>query len=268
MKRTIFALRNFALGLSAMLVFVVLFTSCASTKGVVYFNEIGDTKIKSPYGLQEPVIQVNDIISIVISSLNPEASAVFNAPNESSFVTSSASSTNNRLTIGYLVNTEGNIQFPILGSIHVAGMTKSELSKYLADQLTEKKLLVDPIATVRNLNYKVSILGEVNRPGVYSIPNEKLTLLEALSFAGDLTIYAKRTNLLLIRENDKGEKIIRRLDITNPDILTSPYYYLQSNDVIYVEPIRNRLARERSTQTIPVILSALSLIIVGITTFR
>ena len=105
-------------------------------------------------------------------------------------------------------------------------------------------------------------------PTVFSVPNEKLSLLEALSFAGDITIYGKRENVLLIRENGKGEKTIKRLDLTNPEILSSPYYYLESNDIIYVEPIQNRLSREKSTQLIPIILSALSLVIVGVTSFK
>lgn len=247
---------------------IVLASSCASTKKVIYFDNIKDTNLTSEYANIEPVIQVNDILSIIISSQSAEASAPFNAPNESTFITSSASSSTNRLTIGYLVNPKGEIQFPILGTIAVAGMTKSQLTTHITQQLRDRQLLVDPIATIRHLNYRVSVLGEVAKPGVFSVPNEKLSLLEALSFAGDITIYGKRENVLLIRENGRGEKTIKRLDLTNPEILSSPYYYLESNDIIYVEPIQNRLSREKSTQLIPIILSALSLVIVGVTSFK
>lgn len=242
--------------------------SCGNTKNIVYFNNIQDTKLKSDVSNLEPVIQINDILSIMVSSADKDASAPFNAPNESSLNTASASSTTNRLTVGYLVNHKGEIQFPFIGIIKVAGLTKFQLTEYLTQQLRDRKLLVEPIVTIRHLNYRVSVMGEVARPGVFSVPNEKLSLLEALSFAGDITIYGRKDNVLLIREDDKGEKQIKRIDLTSREILTSPYYYLQSNDIIYVEPSQNRLAREKSNQTLPIVLSALSLIIIGITSFK
>lgn len=254
----------------SIIVLTLLMASCSSTRNVVYLGEIKDSQLKSEtsYANIEPVIQINDILSIVISSNSQEASAIFNAPNESTYNTSAASTANNRLTIGYLVDHDGNITFPILGKIHAAGLTKAQLTNYIVKELTDKQLLVNPIATIRMLNFRVSVLGEVSKPGVFTVPDERLNLLEALSFAGDITIYGKRDNVLLIRENDKGVKTFKRIDLTNPEILTSPYYYLRSNDIIYVEPLRNRLAKEKSAQTIPVVLSALSLIIIGITSFK
>jgi len=168
------------------------------------------------------------------------------------------------LTIGYLVNLNGDILFPVLGKIHAQGLTKSQLQALLTKQLVDTKQLIDPIVTIRQLNFRVSVLGEVSKPGVYTTPNEKISLLEALSFAGDITIYGKKDNVLLIREDDKGDKLIVRIDLTSSGLFTSPYYYLKSNDVIYVEPSQNREKKERFAQVTPIILSVVSLLIITI----
>ena len=216
----------------------------------------------------EPQIQLNDLLSIIVTSSNPEASALFNAPNESSNATVSASSTSNTLTIGYLVNQNGDILFPFLGTIHVQGLTKFQLSTYLTTKINDKKLLIDPIVTIRYLNFKVSVMGEVGRPGVYSTPTEKLSILEALSFAGDITVFGERNDILLIRENDKNEKVIRRLDLTNPSFLSSPYYYLKSNDVLIVTANGGRLTKEKNSQTIPIFFALLSFLIVAVSQIK
>lgn len=262
--------RSLPLTWSALLLLaVIFFSSCGSnTRKLTYFDNIEDTVLRVNFNNLEPAIQVNDLLSIVISSSDAEASAIYNAPNESSFTASSASTATNRLTIGYLVDPKGEIHFPVLGKIRVTGMTKSQLTSYLAKELNDRKLLVDAIATVRQLNFRVSVLGEVARPGVFSVPNEKLTLLEALSFAGDITIYGKKNNVLLIRENDKGEKTIRRVDLTTRSVLTSEYYYLRSNDIVYVEPSKNRVARENNAQIFPIVISIISLGMIAITNLK
>ena len=178
---------------------VLLATACTDTKKVVYFNGIQDTVLKTAITASEPIIQKNDLISITVSSLNPEASLIFNTPNNMS-----ANQPANSLLSGYLVNEDGNIQFPVLGSIHVAGYNKKQLTSFLTQQLADKKLLIDPIVTIRFMNFKVTVLGEVAKPGLITVPNEKVTVLEALGLAGDLTIYAKRENLLLIRSRTMG----------------------------------------------------------------
>jgi polysaccharide biosynthesis/export protein len=247
---------------------IFLTSSCVSTKKLNYFTGIQDVTLKNKYPTTEPIIQLNDLLSIIVSSSSPEASAPFNAPNESTNITSSATSSSNTLTIGYLVNQNGDIQFPVLGKIHAAGLNKSQLTNLLTQQITDRKLLIDPIVTIRHLNFRVSVLGEVARPGVFTTPNEKLSILEALSFAGDISIYGKKDNILLIRENDKGEKLIKRINLTTQEILSSPYYYLKSNDVIYVEASSNRVAKERSSQVIPILFSVLSFLIVTINTVK
>lgn len=216
----------------------------------------------------EPQIQVNDLLSIIVSSSNPEASAMFNAPNESTNITSSAATSLNTLTIGYLVNQNGDIIFPVFGQMHVLGLTKFQLSTQLTQKILEKKLLIDPIVTIRYLNFKVSVMGEVGRPGVYTTPTEKLSILEALSFAGDITIYGEKNNVLLIRENDKGEKIIRHIDLTNQSILSSPYYFLKSNDVLIVSSNGARLAHEKNSQAIPIFFAVLSFLIVAVSQIK
>ena len=229
-----------------------------------YFPQIKDEIIANKFPLAEPQIQINDLLSIIVTSSSPEASAIFNAPNESTNITSLAATSINTLTIGYLVNQNGNIQFPILGQIHVLGLTKFQLSSIITEKIIEKKLLIDPIVTIRYLNFKVSVMGEVSRPGVFTTPTEKLSILEALSFAGDITIYGEKNNVLLIRENEKGEKIVKHINLTDQSILSSPYYYLKSNDVLIVSSNGQRLVKEKNSQTIPIFFAILSFLIVAV----
>jgi len=232
-------------------------SSCGNTKNATYFNGIKDGNIQSNTPFPESVIQKSDILSITVSSLNPEASAVFNSPNSSSVGTGSP--------IGYLVNTEGNIQYPLIGNIKAEGLTKNQLKNNLAKSLIDKKLLLDAIVTIRFINFRVTVLGEVNHPTVVSVPNEKISLLEAIGLAGDLTIYARRNNVMVIRE-DKDQKIIKRLDLNSDEIFTSPYYYLQSNDIVYVEPNKAKIASvSGGMQWAPIVMSGLSLILIAAT---
>ena len=166
------------------------------------------------------------------------------------------------------MNQNGDITFPVFGQIHVVGMTKFQLSTLITQKILEKKLLIDPIITIRYLNFKVSVMGEVGRPGVFTTPTEKLSILEALSFAGDITIYGEKNDVLLIRENDKGEKIVRHLDLTNQDILSSPYYYLKSNDVLIVSSNGGRIAKEKNAQTLPIFFAVLSFLIVAVSQIK
>jgi polysaccharide export outer membrane protein len=249
--------------ISAGLALVIFGSSCTVQKQLPYFHEVGDETVINKYPAVESAIQKGDLLSIIVTSLNPEASAMFNAPNESTPITSSATSGSNTLTVGYLVNQNGDIQFPILGTLHVAGMDKQQLSTLITGQIKERKLLVEPIVTIRFLNFRVTVMGEVLRPGVYGTQNEKLSLLEALGLAGDITIYGKRDNVMLIRENDKGERLVKRFDLTNKNFLESPFYYLHSNDIIVVEGSDARVKRERTAQVIPIILSIVSLLIVA-----
>jgi len=244
----------FWFGVPACLLFFT--SSCVNTKSATYFNGIGNTTITPTTVDVEPVIQKNDLLSIYVSSPNAEANVQFNSIN-ATVMSGSASQ-----SIGYLVNTDGNIQFPVLGSIQAAGLTKRQFTEKLIRSFLDKKLLVDPIVNINFLNYRVTVLGEVGNPSVLNIGNEKVSMLEAIGLAGDLTIYAKRDNVLLIRE-ENGVKTTRRINLNTDEIFTSPYYYLKSNDIVYVEPNSARIFNSgRSQQLLPIIFSALSFVVI------
>jgi polysaccharide export outer membrane protein len=235
----------------------IMLSSCASNKKSVYFIDQQDAVLKSTNIPVKNVIQPNDLLSIAVTSLNAAATEIFNKPNNS-YVSSSSVNGGNLQSPGYLVNDEGNVQFPVLGELKVTGLTTNELRIKITRELVDRKLLVDPIVIVRQLNFKVSILGEVNRPTVVNVPSEKISLLEALGLAGDITIYGKKENVMVIREED-GVKKIKRINLNNSEIFGSEYYYLKSNDIVYVEANKAKVAGStRTSQLLPIILSALS----------
>ncbi|GAC1597766.1 MAG: polysaccharide biosynthesis/export family protein [Ginsengibacter sp.] len=238
-----------------------MFTSCVNTRKTTYFNDIQNGVYKTAYDAAPPLIHKNDLLSIYVSSLSTDASLLFNVPGLSS-TTSASANGNATQNVGYLVNDEGNIQFPLLGSVKAEGLTVKELTDNMTDSLKAKKLLLDPLVAVRFLNFRVTVLGEVGKPTVITVPNEKISILEALGLAGDLTIYGKRDNVLLIRE-EEGKKIVRRIDLNAAATLTSAFYYLKSNDVIYVEPDKNKVASVSNfRQLLPAIITALSVVII------
>jgi polysaccharide biosynthesis/export protein len=260
-----------------------MLTSCVSSKKVAYLDNIPDTVVNSPVLNYESIIQRNDLLNITVSSLNPAASSIFNSPNLVGPVSgmgsnsaigqgnlggstsSSAPAATGQQAMGYLVDGDGNIKFPVLGAVKAEGLTKRQLEDKLSKAMIDKKLLLDPIVSVRFTNFRVTVLGEVARPTTINVTNERISLLEALGLAGDLTIYGKRENVLLIRE-EGNKKIIRRIDLTSRDILSSPYYYLKTNDVVYVEPNTAKIAStSRTQQLLPIVLSALSFIAVIVT---
>lgn len=232
-------------------------SSCVSPKSIVYFQ--GDSlRLTSQEITQKyiPTIQSNDILSIVVGSLNAEANEVFNTPN-----TFTTASTNYTTTgggarvqpLGYLVDNDGNIEIPLIGRLKVSGLRTNDAADTIRVRL--KNYLKEPSVIVRNLNFKVSVLGEVARPSVYVIPDEKISIPEVLSLAGDLTIYGRRTNIMVIRE-ENGMRQYARLDLTSREVFNSAFYYLHKNDIIYVEPIKTRInATDRNVQLLPVVTS-------------
>jgi polysaccharide export outer membrane protein len=217
-------------------------TSCVSPKSIVYFQ--GDTTAYSTQNITQtyaPKIQANDILSIIVGSLNAEANEVFNTAN--SFTTASTNYSNTGSgarvqPLGYLVASDGTIEMPLIGKVNVSGLKTTVAADTLRARLAN--YLKEPSVIVRNLNFKVSLLGEVRLPAVYVIPDEKITLPEVLSLAGDLTIYGNRTNVMIIRE-ENGKREYGRIDLTSRDIFSSPYYYIHKNDVIYVEPVKSKM---------------------------
>ncbi|MEP6681647.1 MAG: polysaccharide biosynthesis/export family protein [Parafilimonas sp.] len=252
-------------------------SSCSPSKNVAYFQDLTDTsKIYSQAITQsyKVTLQPDDLIGINISSNNPEATAIFNmggsvteTPQISPAVTGSSAITTSQSPNSYLIDKQGTIDFPVFGKLLVQGLTVPQLKDSLKVKL--EKYLQDPIVNIRLLNYKVTVLGEVSHPATYTIPSERLTVIDAIGMAGDLTIYGKRENVLLIRE-EKGERKFIRMDLNSSNIFESPYYYLKQNDIIYVEPNKSKIAASDITQlrNISIATAAISLLIVIISRFR
>jgi len=251
----------------AITIIATSFFSCSTVKKATYFNDLGDAEFKETTSSLEPVLQKNDILSITVSSLNIEAAEMFNVANKTS---AQGVTFNGRPSpaSGYLIDSDGYIQFPFIGAIRAAGLTKKDLRQYITKELIVRQLLLEPIVDIRYLNFKVSVLGEVNNPSVFIIPNEKVTLLEALGLAGDMTIYAKRDNVFLISEQD-GVKNTKRIDLNSDELFNSPNYYLKSNDIVYVQPNKRKIRSTSVTaQWLGAIVGSLSLILIGIGTFN
>ena len=213
---------------------IVSLSSCVSKEKMIYLqNEAKSGEVLS----YEPVLQPDDVLLIVVSSENPEVAAPYNLKSVSVQSSSETEVVNQRL-LSYLVNKEGEIMFPLLGAIKVGGLTIREATDKI--KLVLKDHVKDAVVSIRILNFKISVLGEVQKPGTFSINSERITILEALSMAGDLTIYGKRQNILLIREKE-GVKTMERIDLTKPDFLNSSSYYLSQNDVVYVEQNKTRI---------------------------
>ncbi len=219
---------------------ILFLSSCNSSKNVTYFQDIPLEQNISTVKSSDIKVMPKDLISIVVSSKNPELAALFNLPKVSYQAGSATSneSTANQI-LGYTVDSGGNIDFPVLGSIHVAGLSREQLASMIKERLVNGNLVNDAVVTVDFLNLKISVLGEVKNPGKYSIDRDQITLLEAISMAGDLTIYGKRNGIMVIREAD-GNRITYKMDLRSSETFSSPAYYLRQNDVIYVEPNNTR----------------------------
>lgn len=242
----------------AILLYSLLMASCGSTKNVVYLKDAKDSEF-SILDKLEPLIQKNDLLSITVTSPNATASQPFNT---TVAVTTQVVGYTSTQASGYLVDQDGYIDVPMLGRVKAAGLTKKELKERITNLLIDNKFLIQPVVTVRYLNFKVTVLGEVARPMVINVPDEKINILEALGFAGDMTVYAKRNNVVLIRE-EGGKRITKRLDLNSDGMLRSPYYYLKTNDIIYVEPNKAKVNANGNAKTwLPALLSALSLTVV------
>ena len=241
---------------------VLLLISCGSSKKITYLQNIQDVDLELSRYLYDAKIMPKDVLSITVSTVNPEAAAPFNQTVPTILSRGQQSTYSNSLLQSYLVDNNGQIEFPIVGTLTVGGLTKSEceqmvLSKILP-YLNENER---PIVTVRMFNYKISVIGEVNRPGMYTVGNEKINIFEALAQAGDLTIYGVRKNVKLIREDATGKKEIHTLNLNDADLVTSPYYYLQQNDIVYVEPNKVKSRNSGISSSTTIWFSATSILI-------
>lgn len=219
---------------------VMILTSCTSYKRVPYIQNSDELKnMQQLSELYDARIMPKDLLTITVNCENAEVAAPYNLVVQSGVGTNSKSVTSQPALMNYLVDNNGNIDFPSLGTLHVGGLTKSEAENMIRGRL--KPFFVDDfIVNVRMTNYKISVIGEVARPNTYTISNEKVSIFEALALAGDLTIYGKRDGVKLIREDAIGRKEIINLDLNDANIILSPYYYLQQNDVVYVEPNKTK----------------------------
>jgi len=241
--------------------FALSISSCISNKNLVYFSNIGkDSTSVINNSPQLAKISKNDVLQLSISSLDEQVNRVFSG---SAVATQAPGAT--IPTTGILVDESGNIKLPLLGTIKAEGLTKEELANKIANTIETKKLALDPVVSVRITSYKVTVLGEVLKPGVIAVPSERITIPEALGLAGDLSPYAKRNTVLLIRETD-GKRIYKRFSLNDSELFSKDFYYLQDKDVIYVEPNDAKAgSTDRTTQLLPILISSLSLLTVIVT---
>lgn len=234
-----------------LLAVVAALSSCGSSKQVVYFQDLkpGETEIKLPE-MKAITVRPEDKISIIVNSRDPQLTDLFNLPYVSrqlgqSLRTNGITVSNNQGVSAYTVDTDGEIDFPVLGKMYVAGMKREEIAEYIKNELIKENLVKDPVVTVEFANLCISVLGEVNNPGRFSIDRDKLTVLDALSMAGDLTIYGNRSKVMVLRQEGDVQRVYV-LNLTSGNhVYTSPAFYLQQNDVVYVEP--NAVKARQST---------------------
>ena len=203
-----------------------------------------------------------DLLSITVNTTDPQAAAPFNLPVQTPMNAALTNiNTPTQPTLQqYLVNNDGEIDFPVLGRLKVGGLTKNQAEDLIREGL-KSYLKEAPIVTVRMSNYKISVLGEVNRPGTFTVSNEKVNVLEALAMAGDMTVYGVRDNVKLIREDATGKREIMLLDLTKSDLILSPYFYLQQNDILYVTPNKTKAKNSDIGNTTTTVISATSILV-------
>lgn len=223
-----------AVALSAM---TVMFSGCVMTKQVSYFQNLDSVDITQRVAVPEVKIKTNDELTILVSSITPEAAEPFNMNIGSRNMSSMSNTTAGRSVYSYIVDKDGNINFPVIGKINVLGLTRPQVEEKLADAIkpyfSAKEM---PVVKVRLSSFRITVIGEVTGTKVINVENERISIIEALAQAGDLSVYGKRPNILLVRENSNGEKLAVRYNINDARIFTSPYYYLEQNDIVYVEP--------------------------------
>lgn len=230
----------------AIVVITLLLGSCSSTKNVAYFQNIDSLSLAASKGLYDAHIMPKDELTITVSATDPKAVTPFNLSISNTLNSSGQVYSGAGVLQTYLVDNEGNINFPVIGKLHVQGLTKNQCEDMICAKI--KPYLSEsekPIVTVHMASFRVTVMGEVTRPCVVPVGTEKMSILEALASAGDLTIYGKRDNVILIREDAQGQKHQHRLNLNDASIINSPYYYLQQNDIIYVEP--NKVKAQNSS---------------------
>lgn len=238
----------------AYVILVCLMYSCGSTQDVVYFQDATQFETLVDDNTFTSKFKVDDLVSIHVSTLDPEASAPFNL-----FRGAEEGGLSMRPEqVNYLVDENGEIDFPVIGKIKIEGLSPSETKALLREKLSD--YLKDPIINIRIRNFTVTILGAVNRPGTYPINGEQITIMEALGYAGDINIKGRRDNVMVIRDFD-GTKVYNRINLNSKDALKSPVYYLTQNDVVYIEPNKSGKVQSNLDQRANITFSIASLLI-------
>ena len=213
-------------------------------KNINYMQDVQQDTVMAMKSSEGILVQPKDMISIVVSHRDPELAAMFNLTNASYQAGGETRMSGTYRLLGYSVDNSGDIDFPIVGKIHVGGMNRWEVAQTVKNELEGRNLLRDAVVTVEFLNFQISVLGEVSRPGTYTISGDKINLLQALSLAGDMTIFGRRDNIQVTRE-ENGKRHVYVVDVRSTDLYESPAYYLRQNDIVYVEP--NKVRAGQST---------------------
>lgn len=229
--------------------------SCATKKEILYFQDSENLNLKEIDRAFEPIIEPNDILYITVSSLDADVTKPFK---RNSGGEGASAGSNNLELQGYLVDSKGDIRFPVLGSIPVMGKTRGALEQELKASLSE--YITDVVVDVRIINFKVTVIGEVSNPGVFRIENERVTLPEALALAGDLTVDGKRKEITVIRE-ENGIRKVAKIDFTSTALFSSPFYFLKQNDIVYVEPSLKGVKKSGFIPDVPALLSLFTIVL-------
>ncbi len=240
-----------------VIIVTILLVSCATKEEVVYFNGMNSSDNSIGLDSYSPTYHVDDQLIIIVNALDAEAARPFNKVSVSVSQDMAEARGREKLQT-YRIDSEGNINFPVLGKIKLSGLNREQATNLLQDKLTV--YIKDPIVDIQTTNYKITVLGEVNRPGTYTATNERITLIEAIAMAGDLTIYGERENVLVIQDYD-GKKTYTRVNLKSDDLFSSPVYYLSQNDVVYVEPNKTQAKASSIGPSTGVIFSALGLLL-------
>lgn len=248
--------------ITLLLLSAVFFPSCKSYKDITYVQGLESGDVVQLAEKIATTINTNDALLITVSAANPEAVALYNPPVTNSLKPGETLVSSTPSLQNYLVDADGYIDFPSLGRIKAAGLTRSQLERYIKSEL--ESVVTDPIVKVQILTNNITVLGEVTMPGTFEIPNERLSLFEALGLAKDLTIYARRDNILITRETEEGKLTGIRVDLTSPDVFSSPGFYLQKGDVVYVEPNEYRKSNSTYNSNKQFNVSMISTIISGV----
>lgn len=258
-KPSVYSTSSLASRVCILLAALQFFSACTTKKKIVYFQGAGSASEATSKNYT-PVFHSDDLLSILVGGLDPDAVKPFNLQVSTNMTTQYGGyTTGTPSQPGYLIDSNGNIDFPVIGQVHLGGLDRMAATELLKEKL--KPYITNPIVNMRMLNFKVTVLGEVRNPGTFTIPNERITLLEAIGIAGDLNITALRKNVLVIRDID-GKKTETRVDLTSKQLFNSPVYYLNQNDVVYVEPNRTKInSGLLNPSNAGIIISAISLIV-------